>query len=162
MHGQFHCGFMQRRRAIMHAGQRQISERMSKVRRAGTKPEVMFRRTCRRLGLTYRTNVRGLPGSPDVVLPEMGVAFFVHGCFWHRHPGCSRATTPKTNLNYWESKFDANVRRDRKKCRHLRKLGWRVHTVWECQVYDEANFQRKLISRLRRTSGGLDEGDPAE
>ena len=79
----------------------QRSERMRRVRQAGTKPELAVGRSLHAMGFRYRLHRRDLPGSPDIVLPSRRVAMFVHGCFWHRHPGCARATTPKTNTQYW-------------------------------------------------------------
>ncbi len=111
---------------------------MSRVRSRNTKPELMVRSILHRLG--YRFTVRGplnrqLPGRPDIVLPRHRAAVFVHGCFWHRHKGCPSATVPGTRRDYWQSKFAANVARDRKNRAQLKRLGWRVRIVWECDVY---------------------------
>jgi DNA mismatch endonuclease (patch repair protein) len=98
-----------------------------------------------RLGHAYSTNVRGIPGSPDIVSADHTRAVFVHGCYWHRHPGCRASTTPTHNAEFWQEKFVANVRRDRRKVRALRKLGYRVMTVWECQTKSET--KRVLLER---------------
>jgi DNA mismatch endonuclease (patch repair protein) len=85
-------------------------------------------------GLEYRVNDRELPGAPDLVFPSERLAVFVHGCFWHRHHGCPRATTPRTNRHFWETKFRTNRRRDRAARRRLLRMGWAVEVVWECEL----------------------------
>jgi len=78
-----------------------------------------------------------LPGSPDIVLPKYKTVIFVHGCFWHRHPSCSKATTPNTNRDYWQKKFDKNVSRDIEIRKEIKKLKWHIIVVWECEVMAE-------------------------
>lgn len=117
---------------------------MRAVRRAHTKPEVLVRKTMHALGLRFRLHVRSLPGSPDVVLAKHRTAVFVHGCFWHRHPGCRYATTPKTRQDFWVPKFEANVERDARKEAQLRELGWRVLVVWECETKNIEALERRL------------------
>lgn len=112
----------------------QRSERMSRVKQADTKPEVLFRRALHRLGLRYTLHDRNLPGTPDVIFPKYNVAVFVHGCFWHRHTNCKKSATPKTNASFWETKFNANVERDSRKIRDLELKGWRVFVVWQCEL----------------------------
>ena len=90
----------------------------------------------------------GLPGRPDIVLTKYRAAIFVHGCFWHRHPHCRYATTPASNAAFWQEKFRKNVERDRKKAAELRRLGWRVLTIWECQVGGERQLNR-LTEKVR-------------
>ena len=107
---------------------------MARVRQHGTAAELAVRRALRAAGIRFRTNAKHLPGRPDVYLPSPRIAIFVHGCFWHRHAGCSATTTPKTNVKYWSAKFADNLERDRSKARALRKLGYRVMVVWECQT----------------------------
>src|SRR4051812_5907882 len=99
---------------------------MSKVRSGDTKPEMVVRRLLHGEGYRYRLHDRRLPGSPDIVFASRRKAIFVHGCFWHRHPGCRRATTPKTRTSFWEAKFAANVARDQRQLQSLDKLGWNV------------------------------------
>jgi DNA mismatch endonuclease, patch repair protein len=120
---------------------------MQSVRRRGTKPELCVRRVLSDLKIRYRVNVRGLPGSPDIANAARHFAIFVHGCFWHRHPGCRHASTPATNGAFWEAKFEANVRRDRRKKRVLREMGYRVLVVWECQASDPS-LARRIRSAL--------------
>lgn len=110
------------------------SARMAKVKRKNTEPELTLRRALKGLGLKTRAHASDLPGTPDLIIPDSKVAIFVHGCFWHRHRGCDKASTPKTNRRFWLAKFEANVARDRRQARKLRKAGWSVIIVWECQI----------------------------
>lgn len=125
------------------------SRLMASVRQHGTAPELVVRKVAREAGLVVRTNGRSLPGSPDLFCANPPRAVFVHGCFWHRHPGCRAATTPKTHRDFWIAKFIANVDRDRRKVRQLRVLGFRVMTIWECEVRRSSNSTR-LTRRLLR------------
>lgn len=119
---------------------------MAKVRQHGTAPEIIVRSEAHRLGLRFRLNVKELPGTPDVVFPRWRTVVLVHGCFWHRHPNCRKATTPRSNVSFWVDKFRANVERDRRVESQLRRMGWRVKVVWECQTVD----RRRLSRRLRK------------
>lgn len=110
------------------------SSMMSGIRGKDTDPELRVRSHLHRAGLRFRLHAKGLPGRPDIVLPRWRTVVFVHGCFWHRHPGCRYAYTPSSNRPFWRSKFAANVERDRRKVRQLRKAGWTVLTVWECRT----------------------------
>lgn len=107
---------------------------MSRVRSKNTKPEVFARSVLHRMGYRFRVHRKDLPGNPDIVLPKHRAVIFVHGCFWHRHPGCSKATVPKTNTDWWRNKLENNVERDARNYRQLRELGWRVFTLWECET----------------------------
>lgn len=107
---------------------------MSRIRGRDTRPEKAVRSLLHRMGFRFRLHRRDLPGSPDIVLPRLRTVIFVHGCFWHRHPGCRYAYTPRTRKSFWNAKFAANRARDRRHVRELRSLGWRVVTVWECDV----------------------------
>lgn len=126
------------------------SDIMRAVKRAHTKPEIIVRQLLHSLGLRFRLHRRDLPGSPDIVLPRFRTVVFVHGCFWHRHPGCCFASTPKSRQEYWLPKFKANVERDAKKEAQLRELGWRVLVIWECETRKPA----ELDERLRREFPG--------
>lgn len=117
---------------------------MRAVKRSDTKPEVLVRKLLHRLGLRFRLHRKDLPGSPDIVLPKFNTVVFVHGCFWHRHPGCRYATTPKTRQDFWLPKFAANVERDSRKEAQLQELGWRVLTVWECETRDLQSLEQRL------------------
>ena len=120
------------------------SEIMSRIRGRDTAPEIVVRKIIHALGFRFRLQRRDLPGTPDVVLPRHRTAIFVHGCFWHRHPGCSRATTPKTNGDFWHAKFDRNVERDRAAVQALQAVGWRVEVVWECETRDRSRLVKRL------------------
>jgi DNA mismatch endonuclease (patch repair protein) len=120
------------------------SRQMRLVRSLNTRPEVAVRRILFSMGYRFRLRPTALPGKPDIVFPGRKKAIFVHGCFWHRHPNCGRL--PKSRLDYWLPKLEANARRDRKNRRALNRLGWRVLVIWECQV----KRSDRLASRLRR------------
>jgi len=124
------------------------SKIMSRVRSKDTKAELELRRALHAQGFRFRLNRRGLPGTPDVVLPKYSVVLFVHGCFWHRHEGCSRTTTPATNAEFWNEKFRRNIERDARKTAELEKLGWRVGIVWECEILSRS--RDLLLERLAR------------
>lgn len=107
---------------------------MRAVKSKDTKPELQLRRALHRIGFRYRLNVKDLPGKPDLLFPKYGVALFVHGCFWHGHQ-CKRGRRiPKTNTVYWREKIRKNRDRDCKNKTALEALGWRVLTVWECEI----------------------------
>ncbi|HIB8626381.1 very short patch repair endonuclease [Pseudomonas aeruginosa] len=125
------------------------SDIMRAVKRAHTAPEITVRQMLHALGLRFRLQRRDLPGSPDIVMPRFHTAIFVHGCFWHRHPGCRYATTPKIRQEYWVPKFMANVERDARKESQLRELGWKVLIIWECETRDRG----ELMTRLRQEFG---------
>jgi len=122
---------------------------MRSVRQKNTAPEMIVRRALHALGLRFRLHLANLPGTPDIVLARHSTVIFVHGCFWHRHNGCARTTSPKTRAAFWNFKFEANMKRDKMKSRTLRQLGWRVITVWEC----ETRNLEKLKTRLARLFG---------
>jgi len=109
------------------------SRMMSGIRGRDTKPEKQVRSFLHRAGLRFRLHA-ALPGKPDLAFPKHGAVVFVHGCFWHRHANCRHATTPSTNIKFWQTKFDANVARDKRVTRQLRKGGWRVFVVWACRI----------------------------
>ena len=110
------------------------SERMKGIRRHHTKPEFQLRKLLWRKGIRYRCNDTRLPGSPDLVNRRHRWAIFVHGCYWHGHSGCKRATIPKRNTTFWMNKIEANRKRDAAKVASLSELGLEVVTVWECEV----------------------------
>ena len=110
------------------------SRMMAGIRGKNTRLEVRFRRALHAAGYRYRLHVRSLPGSPDLVLAKYSAVCFVHGCYWHRHPGCSYATTPATRTAIWTEKFRANIERDRRQQEKLLAMGWRVAIVWECSL----------------------------
>jgi DNA mismatch endonuclease (patch repair protein) len=122
------------------------SARMSRVRGSDTKPELLVRRLVHRMGYRYRLHDRRLPGRPDLVFARRRSVIFVHGCFWHRHPelGCKLARLPKSRTEFWLAKLDGNRSRDVETERRLRESGWRVLTVWECELRDREAISTKL------------------
>jgi DNA mismatch endonuclease (patch repair protein) len=146
---------MTRRRIGTESGHNRLvttperSALLGRVRQERTAPEMVVQEILTALGHEYSTNVRGMPGSPDIVAAERSRAVFVHGCFWHRHKGCPASSTPTQNAEFWKEKFAANVRRDRRKARELRTLGFRVMVVWECQT-KSADKRGSLQRRLDR------------
>ncbi len=110
---------------------------MASVRQRDTAPEQAVGRILARLHIRFCTDARDLPGSPDLVNRRARWAIFVHGCFWHAHEGCRKATVPKENRGFWEGKFAANRARDRRREEQLRWLGYRVLVVWECELKNE-------------------------
>lgn len=131
------------------------SKRMAGIRQADTAPELLVRAALRQAGLRYRIRNRDLPGSPDVANRSARWAVFVHGCYWHRHDGCPRSTTPKRNGDLWRAKFDANVARDARAMESLRERGFRVLVVWECEAEDErrlGHLVREFAADVASTS----------
>lgn len=124
----------QRRSAIMRS-----------VKQKDTGAEMVVRRIAYAMGARYRLHRKDLPGRPDLVFPRRRLCIFVHGCLWHRHPGCRLASTPGSNVEFWKEKFARNVERDARKEGELRAAGWRVETVWEC----ETRAPERLTERLR-------------
>lgn len=120
---------------------------MSRIRGRDTKPELRLRSMLHRAGFRFRLHRKDLPGCPDIVLPRHKAAIFLHGCFWHRHKGCRNATTPSTRRHFWEHKFAGTVERDQKNTGILQDLGWRVITVWECDLKDHPD---QVLHHIRR------------
>lgn len=110
------------------------SRMMAGIRGTNTQPEVRLRSALHGLGFRFRLHGAGLPGRPDIVFPGRRAVVLVHGCFWHRHANCRFATTPATRPEFWAEKFRSNVERDERTVAALRKLGWRVRIVWECDI----------------------------
>jgi DNA mismatch endonuclease (patch repair protein) len=121
---------------------------MSKVRGKNTSPEIRVRRTLHALGYRFRLHKKDLPGKPDIVIPKYRICIFVHGCFWHQHSGCKRATIPVNNHEFWVQKFADNACRDEHAVKELMTLGWQVMRVWECQTKKAEELTRLLRSCL--------------
>ncbi len=119
-------------------------EIMAKVGTRDTKPEKLVRSIIHRMGFRFALCKKGLPGKPDIVLTRHKKVIFVHGCFWHGHPKCKRATVPATNTEFWVDKIERNKTRDKKVLRVLRKEGWRVLVVWECELTKLEKLIRKI------------------
>jgi DNA mismatch endonuclease (patch repair protein) len=137
------------------------SRNMARIRGRDTVPELCVRSVLHGMGFRFRLHRRDLPGTPDVVLPRHRVALFVHGCFWHRHPGCRGTTDPKTRPEFWQAKFAANMARDVDMGTALESAGWRVVVIWECETRDREALAAIIQARLpaadprpdRRSSG---------
>jgi len=110
------------------------SERMSRIRSKNSSPELKLRSLIHAMGFRYRLHVKELPGTPDLVFPSRKAVIFLHGCFWHRHEGCKLARLPKSKLDFWKPKLEANKTRDMLQQQQLRDFGWRVLVVWECEM----------------------------
>lgn len=123
---------------------------MSRVKGRDTKPELIVRRMLHGMGYRFRLHDASLPGRPDIVLSRHGKIVQVHGCFWHGHVGCKRAVTPASNRIFWETKIANNRARDVRTERRLRRWGWSVMTVWECQVRDPIRLERRLRTFMER------------
>ena len=130
------------------AEQRHIN--MSRIRAKDTKPEVLVRSFLFRRGLRFRKNDKRLPGHPDVVLPKYRTVIFVNGCFWHGHENCRYSVMPKSNMEYWNGKIEANKTRDKREIEELQKTGWTVLVIWECSLKNDAREQtlKKLYSDI--------------
>jgi DNA mismatch endonuclease, patch repair protein len=129
--------------------QAERSERMSRIRGKGTKPELAVRRIVRRLGVRYQQHLKRLPGRPDLVIAAQRKVIFVHGCFWHCHRGCDQWRVPKSRTTFWKSKLRANQLRDLRNRRDIKRLGWECLVVWECEVRQESKLERRLRKYLR-------------
>ena len=124
------------------------SEIMSRIRSSGTRPEMAVRRLVHGMGYRYRLHDHRLPGRPDLVFAPRQRVIFVHGCFWHRHPGCRLARTPKSRVDFWRPKLDGNRQRDLLKQRELANLGWRSLVIWECQLADLDSVAERVTAFL--------------
>jgi len=124
--------------------------RMVAIRREDTKPELIVRRMLWRLGVRYRLHAEELPGRPDIVMRPRRKAIFVHGCLWHLHKGCPLARVPSSRPDYWPAKLARNKERDRQNLKKLRRLGWSVTIVWECETKDQRALERRLRPFLAR------------
>ena len=121
---------------------------MSRIRSGDTKPERLVRSLLHKMGYRFRLHRRDLPGRPDIVLPGRRTVVLVHGCYWHRHPGCRFAYTPKSNVAFWQTKFNENVDRDLRQHGQLRDLGWHVITVWECETKNLDMLAERFLSEV--------------
>ena len=125
---------------------------MMQIKGRNTKPEEVVRKYLFSKGFKYRKNYSKLPGTPDVVLPKYKTVIFVNGCFWHGHNGCRYYVVPKTNTEFWVNKIETNIRRDLNKARQLEELGWRVITVWECDLKNRnarENTLENLVKQIK-------------
>lgn len=123
---------------------------MSRIRSKDTKPEKVVRSLLHSMGYRFRLHVKDLPGKPDIVLPKYKTVIFVHGCYWHRHQGCKYAYTPKSNVSFYQEKFQKNIERHEKVTRQLEESGWKVVVVWECAASNADNLRNVLTEYLSR------------
>ena len=124
---------------------------MGRIRGKDTKPELEVRKILHSLGYRFTINGpknRDLPGKPDIVLPKHHAVILVHGCFWHRHPDCRFAYTPRSRVEFWTKKFERNVARDQEVKVQLEEFGWKVTIVWECELRSAKGVE-ELKNRLR-------------
>ncbi len=126
------------------------SRNMSAIRSKNTKPEAVVRSLLFALGYRYRLHRKDLPGKPDIVLKKHNTVIFVHGCFWHHHKNCRRANWPKSNQEYWLPKIQRNIERDKIHIRKLKKEGWEVLVIWECQIKNMDKLSLKIQKHFRR------------
>jgi DNA mismatch endonuclease (patch repair protein) len=120
---------------------------MKQIHSKNTKPEMVVRKLIFRNGFRYRLHRKELPGTPDIVFSKIKKVIFVNGCFWHGH-GCHRSTLPKTNIDYWKTKIEKNIERDKKQLMELSELGWRYYIVWECEMHEMDILEKRVISFL--------------
>ena len=112
----------------------QRSWNMSQIKGSNTKPEIIVRSFLHKEGFRFRLHVKDLPGKPDIALKKYMTAIFVDGCYWHRHQGCKLAYNPKSRKDFWQSKFEANIRRDREVNRMYKSIPWTLIRIWQCEV----------------------------
>jgi DNA mismatch endonuclease, patch repair protein len=125
------------------------SAMMAGIRGKDTKPELRVRQVAHALGFRFRLHRRDLPGSPDLVFPRLKKVILVHGCYWHRHAGCRYAYSPKSNVEFWRSKFQRNQERDLRALADLAKQGWNALVIWECETHDPQTLQARIAEHLR-------------
>ena len=127
---------------------------MSRIRGSNTKPEIEVRSMLHGMGYRFRLHRRDLPGTPDIVLPGRAAVVFVHGCFWHQHVGCKKATIPLQNADFWMRKLTANCQRDIRNREDLQKMGWNVLVIWECQrKRDTEPALQDLVGQIKACVG---------
>ena len=123
---------------------------MSRIRSRNTGPEKKVRSILHKIGYRFRLHVKSLPGQPDIVLPRYKKVIFVHGCFWHLHKGCRDGTIPKTEHEKWKTKLERNIKRDKLHVKDLKKLGWKVLILWECEIEKQIeDIKRKLTTFMK-------------
>lgn len=132
------------------------SYNMSRISGKNTKPEKLVRKYLFSQGFRYRKNDRKLPGTPDLVLPKYRTVIFINGCFWHGHEGCKYFVWPKSNVDFWRNKILTNIARDKLQTKQLKKMGWTVLVVWECELRPKTRqatletLKNKLLQSLKK------------
>lgn len=127
---------------------------MARIKGKHSKPEMIVRRLLHKMGYRYRLHASDITGRPDIVVRKTKRAIFVHGCFWHQHNGCRRAKLPSTRPEFWAAKLAANVQRDQRVVAELVASGWKVLTIWECQLGDEEALAAQLRAFLATDPNG--------
>ena len=122
---------------------------MSRIKGKNTKPEMLVRKFLFAHGYRYRLHAKKLPGKPDIVLPKYKTVIFVHGCFWHGHANCKYFVIPKTRTDWWVNKINGNIANDDRAVKALKRAGWKVITIWECQL-KPAMAEKTLINLLKK------------
>ena len=130
---------------VIHEVSEKRSRNMSAIKSKNTKPEIKVRKVLHSMGYRFRLHSKDLPGSPDIVLPKYKTVIFVHGCFWHRHKNCKYASTPKTRQEFWNKKFEENIKRDLEIQDKIKNLDWRSVVIWECETKNIENLREKII-----------------
>jgi DNA mismatch endonuclease (patch repair protein) len=132
------------------------SENMAKIRSSNTGPELRVRRALHQMGYRYRLHVKDLPGKPDIVFPGRKKIIFVHGCFWHQHKGCAEGRIPASRREYWIPKLSRTVARDAAHLEQLKKNGWELLVLWDCEIRDNDEFRTRISKYLgpRKMSDG--------
>ena len=130
---------------VIHKVSEQRSRNMSAIKSKNTKPEIKVRKILYSMGYRFRLHSKDLPGSPDIVLPKYKTVIFVHGCFWHRHENCKYASIPKTRQEFWNKKFEVNIKRDSEIQEKIKILDWRSVVIWECETKNIENLRDKII-----------------
>jgi|SRR5665213_107822 len=125
------------------------SSNMASIPSRNTNPEMIVRKTVHSLGYRYRLHQKSLPGTPDLTFLRKRKVIFVHGCFWHRHKGCAKASTPTTRADFWQEKFDSNVARDRRVTKALKREGWKILVVWQCELKNSEALARRIDAFLK-------------
>jgi DNA mismatch endonuclease (patch repair protein) len=125
------------------------SQIMSKISGKETKPEILVRKSLFAQGFRYRKNDKRFPGKPDIVLPKYKTVIFVHGCFWHCHQGCKKSALPQTNHEFWKNKIQRNADRDKLNQKELKKLGWKIIIIWQCQIRNRELFEETIKQTVK-------------
>jgi len=123
---------------------------MSRIKGWDTKPELIVRSLAHRMGYRFRLHKKDLPGKPDLVFKRLNKVIFVHGCFWHHHKNCKISHIPGSNKTFWKNKFEKNTLRDKKNKNDLKKLGWKILTIWECETQKTGKIFKKLDKFLSK------------
>ena len=126
---------------------------MSLISDRDSRMEISVRKALFSAGLRYRKNVKSLPGKPDIVFPKYKVVVFTHGCFWHGHEGCKASKLPESRRDFWENKIKDNIKRDKRDISLLKRMGWKVIVLWQCELKNESNRRERLAKLISEIQG---------